>query len=219
MAMKLASTLACLVGFAAAIPQHQHGGHSHRHDEMEDISHELSLAKPAPSALHFPLSAVKIAPDSLYGIAQQRNLEFQLSLNDTQWLCQMTSAANLTSCVGKCATPGGVGAPPCEQLPGEMGPGGYYGHYQGHYLSGSAMMYNNTGDARIQTKANKLIAEMAKVQAAWAGKVDSYGVPADGYIFPNHPDTFGIMEGRCGMPGPKIDYSVPVRRDFQERLC
>ena len=23
-----------------------------------------------------------------------------------------------------------AGAPACEQLPGEMGPGGYYGHYQ-----------------------------------------------------------------------------------------
>ena len=33
----------------------------------------------------------------------------------------MTSASNLTACTGKCATPGGVGAAPCEQLPGEMG--------------------------------------------------------------------------------------------------
>lgn len=71
------------------------------------------------------------------------------------------------------------------------------------------MMYNNTGDAAIKAKADALIAEMAKVQAAWAGKVDYYGVPSDGYIFPNYPDTFGIMEGRCGMAGPKIDYSVP----------
>jgi hypothetical protein len=62
----------------------------------------------------------------------------------------MTSASNLTACTGKCATPGGVGAAPCEQLPGEMGPGGYYGHYQGHYLSGTAMMYNNTQDKRIK---------------------------------------------------------------------
>eukprot|EP01047_Picozoa_sp_COSAG01_P059471 COSAG01_NODE_7145_length_3331_cov_33.812191_1_plen_27_part_10 len=27
----------------------------------------------------------------------------------------MTSASNLTACTGKCATPGGVGAAPCEQ--------------------------------------------------------------------------------------------------------
>ena len=115
---------------ACAIPHshagHNHEGHEHTPDyEMEGLAHELAIAKPAPSAVQFPLSAVKIAPDSLYGIAQQRNLEFQLSLNDSQWLCQMTSAANLTACAGKCATPGGVGAPACEQLPGEMGPGGY----------------------------------------------------------------------------------------------
>lgn len=54
-----------------------------------------------------------------------------------------------------------------------------------------------------------LIDEMAKAQAAWAGKTDYYGVPSKGYLFPNYPDVFGIMEGRCGMPGPKIDYSVP----------
>ena len=119
------------------------------------------------------------------------------------------SSLRLSLTPGLQATPGGVGAPPCEQLPGEMGPGGYYGHYQGHYLSGTAMMWNNTRSAPVKAKASALIAEMAKAQDAWTGKKDSYGVPADGYLFPNHPDTFGIMEGRCGMPGPKIDYSVP----------
>ena len=83
------------------------------------------------------------------------------------------------------------------------------GHYQGHFLSGSAMMYSATGDARIKAKAAGLVAEMAKVQEAWTGKTDYYGVPSDGFLFPNYADTFGIMEGRCGMPGPKIDYSVP----------
>ena len=38
-------------------------------------------------------------------------------------------------------------------------------------------MYNNTGDKRIQAKANLLIAEMAKVQAAWTGKTDYCKTP------------------------------------------
>jgi len=169
----------------------------------------VHIDAPTPIADPFPISAVKLAPDSLFGIAQQRNLEYMLTLNDTQWLCQMTSAANLTECVGKCATTGGAGAPQCEQLPGEMGPGGYYGHYQGHYLSACAMMFQATGDSRIKAKADGLVSAMAKVQGAWSGKTDFYGVPSGGFLFSNYADTFGIMEGRCGLPGPKIDYSVP----------
>ena len=208
------SACALLLAPAAAIPHTTHiTHHDHEHsaldDTMELMAEDFARGVPLAEAVAFPISAVKLAPDSLFGIAQERNREFQLSLDSTQWLCQMTSAANLTACVGKCPTPGGVGAPPCKALPGEMGPGGYYGHYQGHYLSGTAMMINNTGDTAIKAKADALITEMAKVQEAWTGKVDYYGVPSDGYIFPNYPDVFGIMEGRCGMPGPKLDYSVP----------
>lgn len=200
-----------LVTPSVAIPHTTHHGHEHSATDtaMELLAEDFSRGVPLPEAVPFPISAVKLAPESLFGIAQERNREFQLSLDDTQWLCQMTSAANLTACSGKCATPGAVGAPPCTQLPGEMGPGGYYGHYQGHYLSGTAMMWNNTGDAAIKAKADKLIAAMAKAQDAWTGKVDFYGVPSDGYLFVNHPNVFGIMEGRCGMAGPEISYSVP----------
>jgi DUF1680 family protein len=187
------------------------------HDVIEALENTLAVAvrgagKQSPvaaSAVEFPISSVTLDPTSLFGAAQQRNLLYQLSLNDTQWLCQMTSAANLTSCVGRCAVPGAASAPQCEQMPGEMGPGGYYGHYQGHYLSASAAMWNNTQDARIRAKMDGLVDALAKVQGAWAGKVDFYGVPSDGYIFPNYPDVFGIMEQRCGMPGPSFDYSVP----------
>ena len=218
--LRATQALALALPAAFAVPQatEHHAGHQthHAHEHsaaaatIEGWENVLATAgKPVDAVVSFPISAVKLAPGSLYGIAQKRNLEFQLSLNSTQWLCQMTSAANLTACVGKCATPGGAGAPACEALPGEMGPGGYYGHYQGHYLSGTAMMYNNTGDKAIKAKADAIVAEMAKVQEAWAGKTDFYGVPSDGYIFPIYPDVFGIMEGRCGMAGPKLDYSVP----------
>jgi len=40
---------------------------------------------------------------------------------------------------------GSATAPPCEPLPGEMGLGGYYGHYQGHWLSATAYLINATG--------------------------------------------------------------------------
>ena len=108
--------LALALPSVLAVP-HAHHGHVHEHTEAEaEIEHfanQLSVSRelPAASAQSFSISAVKLAPDSLFGIAQHRNQEFQLSLNDTQWLCQMTSASNLTSCHGKCVSP------PANRLP------------------------------------------------------------------------------------------------------
>ena len=67
--------------------------HQHREEEaeIETLANSLSLAelsvsREMPAAQSFSISSVKLAADSLFGIAQQRNQEFQLSLNDTQWL-------------------------------------------------------------------------------------------------------------------------------------
>eukprot|EP00041_Stephanoeca_diplocostata_P030284 m.912521 g.912521 ORF g.912521 m.912521 type:complete len:893 (+) comp23727_c0_seq18:76-2754(+) len=163
-----------------------------------------------PAIVQFPLSSVQLTKGSMYEVAQTRNLEFQLSLNTSQLLCEFTSAANLTSCIKTngdgCATPGKSSMPLCNPLPGEMGPGGYYGHYLGHYLSGNAMMYNNTQDERILVKGRSIVDGLRKVADAWtASKVPN----SKGYIFPYYPDVFGIMETRCGMPGPVVDYTVP----------
>lgn len=38
------------------------------------------------------------------------------------------------------------------------------GHYTGHYLSASAMMVASTGDAKLKTKADALVSELAKLQ-------------------------------------------------------
>ena len=75
-----------------------------------------------------------------------------LSLNMSRWACHFTTTANLTSCGASNCVAAGAG-PPCAPLPGEMGLGGYYGHYQGHYLSGTAMMWNNTRSAPVKAKA------------------------------------------------------------------
>ena len=46
------------------------------------------------------------------------------------------------------------------------------GHSVGHYLTACALMFASTGDARFKDKANYIVAELAKVQAA---------LPAKGY--------------------------------------
>eukprot|EP00965_Chrysotila_dentata_P058034 1924436-Pleurochrysis_carterae.AAC.4 len=51
--------------------------------------------------------------------------------------CFTKTAVHFSPESGKsnCVAAGGVGQPACSPLPGEMGLGGYYGHYQGHWLS------------------------------------------------------------------------------------
>lgn len=76
------------------------------------------------------------------------------------------------------------------------------------------MMFNATGDVRVRDKAAKMVAALAKVQAAWAD------VPgAEGYIFPFGPNVFDMIETRCGYPGPQVDYSVPYYTLHKVRPC
>lgn len=44
------------------------------------------------------------------------------------------------------------------------------GHSLGHYLSACALMYRSTGDERLKAKADAIVAELAKIQAAMPSK-------------------------------------------------
>jgi uncharacterized protein len=43
------------------------------------------------------------------------------------------------------------------------------GHFTGHYLSATALMYASTGDPEIKAKGDYMVAELAKVQQKWGG--------------------------------------------------
>jgi len=43
------------------------------------------------------------------------------------------------------------------------------GHFTGHYLSATALMYASTGDQEIKAKGDYMVAELAKVQQKWGG--------------------------------------------------
>jgi DUF1680 family protein len=94
-----------------------------------------------------------------------------------------------------------AGAPVCEPLPGEMGLGGYYGHYQGHWLSATAFLANATGNATVRAAAAANVHTLAKVMEAWKHK---YSV--DGYLFPYDPVVWDRLLAGHGA-GPW--YSVP----------
>ena len=98
--------------------------------------------------------------------------------------CHFKTAIRLTAEKDDCVAPGGEGKPACSPLPGEMGLGGYYGHYQGHWLSATAFLVNATGNATVAAAAERVIEVYAAVMEAWRAK---YGDAEDGYLFPYDP--------------------------------
>ena len=100
-----------------------------------------------------------------------------------------------------CLTPGNPSKPACAPLPGEMGLGGYYGHYQGHWLSATSFLINSTANATIKARADAAIDVLASVMAAWTAK---YNV--DGYLFPYDPKVWDKLLAGHGA-GPW--FSVP----------
>ena len=100
-----------------------------------------------------------------------------------------------------CITPGNPAMPACSPLPGEMGLGGYYGHYQGHWLSATSFLINASGNATVKAHADAAIDMLASVMAAWKA---TYG--EDGYLFPFSPVVWDrLLAGH----GARPYYSVP----------
>jgi DUF1680 family protein len=117
--------------------------------------------------------------------------------------CYWKASTSFTaqSAKSNCVADGGEGQPVCEPLPGEMGLGGYYGHYQGHWLSATAFLINNTQNSTVKAKADAVLESFQKVMDAWKAK---YGY--DGYLFPYDPLVFDKLLAGHGA-GPY--YSVP----------
>lgn len=102
----------------------------------------LVVCSSANGDLLQPMRLEDVALTGEWKEAERRNQEVLLSLNMSSWACHFTTSANLTSCVpstqwrgrpreaSNCVAPGGKGKPGCSPLPGEMGLGGYFGHYQ-----------------------------------------------------------------------------------------
>ena len=81
-----------------------------------------------------------------------------------------------------------------------MGLGGYYGHYQGHWLSAMAFLYNNTLRDDIKQRGADFVAMMARAQDAWGARYPS----EKGYLFPYDIVVFQMLEQVLPMPNPKL---------------
>jgi len=103
-------------------------------------------------ALPFSLKQVRLL-DSPFKDAMKRDLKYMLSLDNDRLLHMFRVTAGLPST----AQPYGGWERPDVEL---------RGHTLGHFLSACAFMYASTGDLEIRARADGLVAELAKCQAA-----------------------------------------------------
>ena len=138
-----ALVVACLVFAAARVPVQSPGS-----AKIAD--------KVAAQARPFRLDEVKLL-DGPFRDAMIRDQEYLLSLDEDRLLHTFRLTAGLPTT----AQPlGGWELPDVELR----------GHAVGHYLSAVSIMYASTGDARFKRRADSLVAEFAKVQAAESTK-------------------------------------------------
>src|SRR5436190_9169419 len=102
----------------------------------------------------FPIQSVRLL-DGPFQQAMQLDQEYLLALEPDRLLHNFRVNAGMAST----AKPlGGWEAPDVELR----------GHTVGHYMSALALMYASTGDARFKTRADLMVAELAKIQTAQA---------------------------------------------------
>ena len=112
---------------------------------------EGSPSRPTPAALPFALENITILDPDLLRMRRQ-TLDYMLALDFDRLLHNFRINAGLPS-----------SAAPLYNR--ESPTNGWRGHYVGHFLSASGQMYATTRDARIKSKADAIVAELAKCQA------------------------------------------------------
>jgi uncharacterized protein len=111
----------------------------------------------APAPVHtldrFDLSQVRLL-DGPFKDAQERDLQYLLSLDPDRLLVMFRSTAGIFSYTSYVQAYGGWESPTS----------GLRGHTMGHYLSACALMYASTGDERLKKRTDYLVGELAKCQ-------------------------------------------------------
>ncbi len=144
--------------------------------DAPDIARVIVPDKVPPKAWGFDLRDVRLL-DGPFRDAMLRDQQYLLSLDPDRLLHTFRLNAGLPSS----ATPlGGWEAPDVELR----------GHSLGHYLSALALMYRSTGDERLRARADLLVAELVKIQAALAGRFHA------GYLSAFPEEFFDRVERR-----------------------
>jgi DUF1680 family protein len=128
-----------------------------------DTNLEFALKPTAPRVVPFPMTQVRLLPDSVFHDAQEWNRGYMARLDADRMLYTFRANAGLPVVAAKPL--GGWEQPENGQRSSEL-----RGHFTGHFLSASALLYASTGDAAAKSKADYMVAELAKCQERLGGE-------------------------------------------------
>jgi DUF1680 family protein len=128
-----------------------------------DANLEFVLKSVGRQAEPFPMAQVRLRPNSVYYDAQEWNRTYMARLEADRLL--YTFRANSGLPVGAAKPLGGWEQPENGQRSSEL-----RGHFPGHFLSASALLYASTGDTAAKSKADYMVAELAKCQEKLGGQ-------------------------------------------------
>ncbi len=123
---------------------------------------EFTRKDVAPRAEPFPMTQVRLLPNSIYYDAQEWNRGYMARLAADRLLYTFRANAGLP--VGPAKPLGGWEQPENGQRSSEL-----RGHFSGHFLSASAQLAAS-GDKEAKAKADYMVAELAKCQEKLGGK-------------------------------------------------
>jgi uncharacterized protein len=146
-----------------------------------DLQNEHGL--PTLTAIPFSLADVTILDPDLLRMREQ-TLKYMLALDSDRLLHNFRVNAGLPSSA--------------EPLYNRESPtNGWRGHYVGHFLSACGQMHASTADVRIKTKADAMVAELAKCQTQLGEK---------GYLSAFPESSFDDLEQ--GRPAAVVWYAL-----------
>jgi uncharacterized protein len=128
-----------------------------------DARLEFALKSVALRVEPFPMTQVRLLPKSVYHDAQEWNRGYMARLDADRMLYTFRANAGLPLAAAKPL--GGWEQPENGQRSSEL-----RGHFPGHFLSASALLYASTGDKAAKSKADYMVAEMAKCQEKLGGR-------------------------------------------------
>ena len=117
----------------------------------------------APKVEPFPLASVRLLPNNVFHDAQEWNRGYMGRLAADRLLYTFRANAGLP--VGSARPLGGWEQPENGRRSSEL-----RGHFGGHFLSASALLYASTGDEEAKSKADYMVAELARCQERLGGK-------------------------------------------------
>jgi uncharacterized protein len=124
---------------------------------------QLAMNPIARQAEPFPMTAVRLLPNNVFHDHLEWNRAYMQRLDPDRML--YTFRANVGLPTGGAKPLGGWEQPESGTRASEL-----RGHFPGHFLSASALLFASTGDKAAKAKADYMVAEMAKVQEKLGGK-------------------------------------------------